>query len=132
MGSTVDRLLDEARSSIARLTAAEALAAQKDGALLVDIRTERQREATGAPAGSLPIDPTILLWRLDPTSEWAIPESRAGRRVVVLCQQGYSSSLAAWALGQLGTFDVGDLIGGFDSWLEDGLPVAQTLPARIH
>jgi len=128
----ITRLLTAARERLDRLSPAQALAAQRDGALLVDVRREDQRERFGAPPGSVPIDLTILEWRLDPTSPWRIPAAVPGLRVVVLCQEGFSSSLAAARLLDLGLLGATDLDGGFEAWTAAGLPVAAELPPRVH
>jgi rhodanese-related sulfurtransferase len=111
----VDQLLAAARVGLDRLTPAEARAAQRDGALLVDTRTESQRASQGELPGALVIDRTVLEWRLDPTSSSRLPEAREGQRVVVVCHQGYSSSLAAASLRSLG-IDATDVIGGAEAW----------------
>ncbi|MBM0125351.1 rhodanese-like domain-containing protein [Pimelobacter simplex] len=123
--------LAQARGSLNRLTALEALEAQRSGALLVDVRRDDQRERFGAPPDSLPIDLTILEWRLDPTSPWRISVAGPRTRPIVLCQQGYSSSLAAARLQSLGLSFATDVIGGFDAWVQTGLPLAEVLPVRI-
>lgn len=128
---TISRLLAEARDGLDRLPPSAALAAQQSGALLVDVRREDQRERFGAPPGSLPIDLTILEWRLDPTSPWRLPLAVAGLRPVVFCQEGFCSSLAAARLQALGLSGATDIDGGFEAWAAAGLPVAETLPERI-
>jgi rhodanese-related sulfurtransferase len=105
-------MLAEARSRIVRYTPAEAAAA--DDLLLVDIRSEDERERTGVIPGSKHVPRSVLEWRADPTSEWHDPEL-AGRRLVLVCQEGYSSSLSAASLVELGV-DAGDLIGGYEAW----------------
>ncbi|WP_377324185.1 rhodanese-like domain-containing protein [Pimelobacter simplex] len=129
--ATITRLLAEARRGLDRLTPADAYAAQQGGALLVDVRREDQRERFGAPPGALPIDLTILEWRLDPTSPWRLPLAVAGLRPVVFCQEGFSSSLAAARLQALGLTGATDIDGGFGAWTAAGLPVADTLPERV-
>lgn len=126
----IDLTLAAAREGMDRLTPAEALAAQRDGALLVDTRTPSQRASEGELVGALVIDRTVLEWRLDPTSLFRIPEARAGRRVVVVCRQGYSSSLAAASLRSLG-IDATDVIGGAEAWFADGMPRG-TAPADVR
>jgi rhodanese-related sulfurtransferase len=108
-------MLAEARSRIVRYTPAEAAAA--DDILLVDIRYDPVPRIPG----SKHVPRTVLEWRADPTSESHDPEL-AGRRLVLVCKQGYSSSLAAATLVELGV-DAGDLEGGFDAWVAAGLPV---------
>jgi rhodanese-related sulfurtransferase len=116
----IDRMLAEARSRIARYTPAEAAAA--DDILLVDLRPLDTRERTGVIPGSVAVARSVLEWRADPTSGAHDP-ALAGRRLVLVCDQGYSSSLAAATLVELGV-DAGDLDGGFDAWVAAGLPVA--------
>jgi rhodanese-related sulfurtransferase len=124
---SIDQLLERARSFIDRLTPSEALTAQGAGALVVDIRPDAQRRRDGALAGALVIDRNVLEWRLAPTSNWRIPEmSDASRQVVLICNQGFQSSLAACTLRQLGLPNVADVIGGFEAWLEAGLPIVQS------
>ena len=113
-------MLAEARSRIARYTPAEAFAAGDD-VLLVDVRTERERELGGVIPGSTHVPRSVLEWRTDPSSESCDPEL-VGRRLVIVCAQGYSSSLAAATLVELGV-DAGDLDGGFEAWAASGLPV---------
>jgi rhodanese-related sulfurtransferase len=117
----VELLLAAARVGLDRLTPAQAVAAQRRGALLVDTRTESQRVGQGELPGALVIDRTVLEWRLDPTSPWRIPEAGPGSRVVVVCRQGYSSSLAAASLRSLGV-DATDVVGGAEAWFADGMP----------
>jgi rhodanese-related sulfurtransferase len=121
--SAIDQALADARTTLHRLTPAEALAAQLRGALLVDTRTPPQRRRQGELPGAVVIDRTVLEWRLEPTSDWRIPEASAGRQVIVVCRQGYSSSLAAASLRRLGV-DATDVIGGVEGWLAAGLPLS--------
>jgi rhodanese-related sulfurtransferase len=111
-------MLAEARSRIVRYTPAEAAAA--DDVVLVDLRSEDERRRTGVIPGSRHVPRSVLEWRADPTSEWREPEL-TGRRLVLVCQEGYSSSLAAASLVELGV-DAGDLVGGYDGWVAEGLP----------
>jgi rhodanese-related sulfurtransferase len=120
---SANELLDEARGKIDRLTPAEALVAAQDGALIVDIRSDRDREATGVVPGSVHVPRTVLEWRLDSGSDWRNPHlGELGRKVVLLCDHGYSSSLAAATLVELG-LNAADVIGGVEAWREAGLPV---------
>jgi rhodanese-related sulfurtransferase len=112
-------MLAEARSRIVRYTPAEAAAA--DDILLVDVRPADERGWTGVIPGSVHVPRSVLEWRADQTSEWR-DASLAGRRLVLVCTEGYSSSLAAASLVELGV-DAGDLVGGFDAWAAAGLPV---------
>jgi rhodanese-related sulfurtransferase len=113
-------MLAEARSKIVRYTPAEASAAED--VPLVDIRSADERERTGVIPGSKHVPYSVLPWRADQTSEWR-DEELAGRRLCLVCMHGYSSSLAAASLVELGV-DAGDLVGGFDAWAEAGLPIA--------
>jgi rhodanese-related sulfurtransferase len=114
-------LLEDARSRIERLTPAEADAAAAAGSLIVDIRAEGDRRRLGIVPGSVHVPRTVLEWRAAADSEWASPHL-AGRRLIVLCDHGFSSSLAAATLVSLGC-DAADVIGGFEAWIEAGLPV---------
>ena len=105
-------MLAEARSIIRRYTPEEARADPE--LLLVDIRSADERERTGAIPGSKHVPYSVLQWRADQTSEWR-DEELAGRRLCLVCMQGYSSSLAAASLVELGV-EAGDLIGGYEAW----------------
>jgi rhodanese-related sulfurtransferase len=112
-------MLAEARSRITRYTPEHAAAAVD--VLLVDLRSGDERARAGVIPGSKHVPRSVLEWRADPTCEAHDPEL-AGRRLVLVCAQGYSSSLAAAALVELGV-DAGDLEGGFEAWVAAGLPV---------
>ena len=131
MARTLEQLLNEARGRIERLSPAQALAAAADGALIVDIRSDLDRERTGVVPGSVHIPRTVLEWRVAPDSPWRNPHlGRPGRPLVLVCDHGYSSSLAAATLVELG-LDASDVIGGFDAWLATGLPVAAPGAPRL-
>lgn len=120
----VHRVLAAAREGVRRLTPHEVVEAVRRGALLVDTRTVVQRGEQGELPGALVVDRTVLEWRLDPTSPWRIPEATgADVEVVVVCRQGYSSSLAAASLRAVGLPRATDLVGGVEAWLAAGLPV---------
>jgi rhodanese-related sulfurtransferase len=119
----IDALLAEARAGLVRLTPEQALRAQADGAVLVDIRPEANRRAEGVIPGALVIERTVLEWRLDPACEARLPLASYDLHVVVVCNEGYSSSLAAATLQQLGVDRATDLVGGFRAWKAAGLPV---------
>ncbi|MBO0687472.1 MAG: hypothetical protein J2P45_30340, partial [Candidatus Dormibacteraeota bacterium] len=92
---------------------------------LVDIRPEAQRRAQGTIPGALAIDRNVLEWRLDPSSAWRIPEIRDyAQRIIVFCSAGYTSSMAAASLQQLGLGNATDMAGGYQAWSAAGLPVA--------
>jgi rhodanese-related sulfurtransferase len=125
MPRKVDDLLAEARADIERLEPAQAQQLLQLGALLIDIRPEHQRRTHGVVPGALIIERNVFEWRLDPTSEFRVPQADGHDRcVLVLCQEGYASSLAAASLRALGYTRTGDVIGGFDAWQAAGLPVA--------
>jgi rhodanese-related sulfurtransferase len=127
----IDELLARARARYRRLAPAEAYAAMRAGAVLIDSRTDSQRWRDGTVPGALVIDRTVLEWRVDPSSGAADPAvGGLGARIVLLCNQGYSSSLAVASLLDLGAGDVSDVVGGFQAWRAAGLPVEPpTLPA---
>jgi rhodanese-related sulfurtransferase len=128
--SRVDLLLSAARARLSRLTPAEALAAVADGAVVVDIRPAAQRAEHGDLPGALVVERNVLEWRLDPTSEAALPVADDDLQVVVLCQEGYTSSLAAAALHDLGVLRATDVVGGYAAWVADGVaPPAATRAA---
>src|SRR3954454_18026962 len=119
---TVEQLLDEARSRIRRFNPSDARAALGSGAILIDIRPDAQRVADGEVPGARVILRNALEWRLDPASEHRDPE--AARRdvpIIVMCDEGYQSSLAAATLRRLG-LDARDLAGGFQAWRSARFP----------
>jgi rhodanese-related sulfurtransferase len=119
----IDQLLEEARSRITRVTPTEAAQRVAGGAVLVDIRPQSQREADGEVPGALVVERNHLEWRFDPESDARLPQATGyDVDVVVLCQEGYTSSLAADALRSLGLTKAGDVIGGHRAWVADGLP----------
>ncbi len=123
MVTTIDDLVERARGDVHRPRAGEAYEAQRRGALLVDIRPAAQRAAEGEIPGSLIIERNVLEWRLDPTGSHRIPEATGyDLEVVVVCSEGYASSLAAASLRELGLHRATDLDGGFVGWAADGLP----------
>jgi rhodanese-related sulfurtransferase len=120
--SAIDRMLADARSRLSRLDPAQAAAEQTAGALIVDIRPDAQRRVEGEIPGSLVLERNVLEWRLDPTSTARIPAASGDLRVIVACSQGYTSSLAAASLQDLGLEDATDIVGGFLAWQAIGLP----------
>ncbi|MEV5282232.1 rhodanese-like domain-containing protein [Streptomyces sp. NPDC052811] len=120
----IDELLDRVRADLDRLTAAEAFAEATGGALLVDIRYAALRDRDGLIPGALIVERNELEWRLDPQGSHRAAEATShDLRVVVICNEGYASSLAAVSLKQLGLHRATDLIGGFQAWRGAGLPV---------
>ena len=122
---SIDDLLTAARAKLRRVEPGEAEAEVRAGrAVIVDIRTESQRADDGLVPGAAYVARNTLEWRLDPESPWRDAElSRGGRRVILMCDAGYQSSLAAATLHELGHSDATDLVGGFQSWRDAGLPV---------
>jgi rhodanese-related sulfurtransferase len=117
-------LLTAARARIQRLEPRAAWEAAQEDALIVDIRSQDDRRRDGVVPGALHVPRTVLEWRVDPTCKWHNPYlGGRGRRLVLLCDHGFSSSLAAASLVDLGCLQAGDVIGGFVGWREDGLPV---------
>jgi len=114
--AAIDRLLAVSRRGMDRVAPSELDAELAAGALVVDTRPFEQRQRDGELPGAVVVDRNVLEWRLDPTSPYRIPEAVSGRRVVVVCNEGYSSSLAAHTLRQLGLADATDLEGGFQAW----------------
>jgi rhodanese-related sulfurtransferase len=120
---SVDDLLAEARSRITRVTPVEALARIAEGAVLVDIRPAAQRAREGEVPGALVVERNVLEWRFDPASEARLPQATGyDVDVVVLCSEGYTSSLAADALRSLGLTSASDVVGGYQAWVAAGLP----------
>ena len=122
---TIDELLAQARAELVRVGPHEARDAISGGALLIDIRSESQRAADGIVPSAIWIARNVLEWRCDPSCE--AHDDRVGgleRQVIVMCDEGYQSSLAAATLQQLGFARATDLVGGFQAWRAAGLPVA--------
>ena len=128
---TVDRLLDRAREQITRYTPAEAAEAMRRGAVLVDLRPVEYRWRFGEIPGAVTVSRHVLEWRMDVTSPWHIKELTPGRldqEIILMCNEGYTSSLAAHQLmAQLGLTAVRDVIGGFAAWCAAGFPTLARL-----
>jgi rhodanese-related sulfurtransferase len=122
----MDELLERLRERYERIEARAAYAAARDGeALLVDIRYAALRDRDGLIPGALVVERNELEWRLDPHGSHRAPEATDhDLRVVVICNEGYASTLAAASLHQLGLHRATDLVGGFQAWKAAGLPVA--------
>ncbi|HEX5895121.1 MAG TPA: rhodanese-like domain-containing protein [Thermoleophilaceae bacterium] len=121
---TADQLVAEARRDLKRLGPVEAAAAVSAGAVLVDVRSELQRERDGVVPGSVFFPRNVLEWRCDPASPARDNRvSDLGRLLIVMCDEGYQSSLAAANLRRLGFERATDLAGGFQAWRAAGLPV---------
>ena len=124
---TVDDLLARARERLDRVDAERAAGEVAEGAVLIDIRSETQRQRDGVVPEALYFPRNVLEWRCDPACEARDP--RVGgieRRVIVMCDEGYASSLAAVTLQELGHPHATDLDGGFQAWRAAGLPVRTT------
>ena len=120
---SIDEILAEARQRLRRLGPAETYEAMGRGALLVDIRTEAQRAEQGHVPGSLHVERNVLEWRFDPQSAARLPQATGyDVQVIVMCVEGYTSSLAAAALQDLGLASATDLDGGYRAWQRAGLP----------
>ncbi|MFJ8751363.1 rhodanese-like domain-containing protein [Streptomyces sp. NPDC102441] len=121
----IDELLDQVRAAYERIGPQEAADAAAGGALLVDIRYAALREKDGLIPGALVVERNELEWRLDPRGSHRAPQAVShDLRVVVICNEGYASSLAVASLRQLGLHRATDLTGGFQAWRAAGLPVA--------
>ena len=124
-GRTIDDLLQQVRDRIDRVEPAEAARRLAVGALLIDTRPAEQRHRDGEVPGAVVVDRNVLEWRLDPASPFRIPEVTGyDLEVIVLCNQGYSSSLVADTLRTLGLRRAVDVVGGFEASAALGLPVA--------
>src|SRR4051812_38794964 len=126
----VDGLLAAARAQLERLSAAEAAAAVGAGALLVDIRPAWQRARDGEISGALVVERNHLEWRLHPRSASRLPQARPGQRWIVVCAEGYTSSLAAASLRSIGV-EATDQVGGIAAWRAAGLPLVSG-PSRVE
>jgi rhodanese-related sulfurtransferase len=113
---TIEEVLESARRRMRRLTPAQAKNDWHSGAVVVGIRPAAQREAEGVLPGALVIERNVLEWRFDPTSDARLPIADYELQVIVLCQEGYASSLAAASLQELGIHRATDVIGGYAAW----------------
>lgn len=121
---TIDEVLAAARTRLRRFSPAEAQDAVATGAVLVDIRPQAQRRAEGEIPGAAIVERNVLEWRFDPRSAARLPSANYDLQVIVFCSEGYTSSLAAAALQDLGIWRATDLAGGFRAWQAAGLPVS--------
>jgi rhodanese-related sulfurtransferase len=122
----IDDQLDAARARLRRLTPEESRDAMAAGGVILDTRTYEQRRADGVIPGAIVMSRNIIEWRVDPTSGWEDPAvvARTGP-VIVMCDEGFASSLAAASLLDIGVDDAVDMIGGYQAWKAAGLPVAE-------
>jgi len=122
--ATVNDLLARSRSRIERLEPRAALAAAEAGAVVIDTRCAEQRRETGTIPGSVHVPLSVLYWRLDPASGFEDPRlADLDRQVILVCAHGFSSSIAAATLRDLGFSRASDLDGGFEAWMTAGLPI---------
>ena len=130
---SIDEVLSEARGRLSRVSPEDARARQLAGALLVDIRYELLRRQDGVIPGALIVERNELEWRLDPLCDYRLPQAaHHDLDVLVLCNEGYASSLAAVGLHELGLHRATDVIGGFQAWSAAGLPVAAPPAGPSH
>jgi rhodanese-related sulfurtransferase len=121
MASRIDKVLDAARDRLKRLPASAVPGALERGAILVDIRPQAQRDREGNVATALVIERNVLEWRCDPTSDAKLPEAVDDNvEWVVLCSEGYTSSLAAASLIDLGLHKATDVVGGYHALAAEG------------
>jgi rhodanese-related sulfurtransferase len=124
---TVHQVLAAARARYTRIDAVRARDAIAAGALLIDVRDGDQRRRDGLIPGALVIDRTVLEWRFDPDSGATHPQiTGLDQPLILICDQGFSSSIAVASLLELGATNVTDVIGGFRAWRDAGLPVDRT------
>jgi rhodanese-related sulfurtransferase len=129
---TVEDLLAEARARLVRLAPEEARAAQIVGAVLIDVRDDDQIREHGSIPGAIRIPRNVLEWRADPSCPASDPRiADLGAAIVIVCQQGYQSSLAAGNLQALGFSQATDLEGGFEAWRAAGLPIEGAPTPRV-
>jgi rhodanese-related sulfurtransferase len=119
---SVEELIAAARSGLTRPGPEEAARAQAEGAVLVDIRPYAFRAAEGELPGALVVERNVLEWRFAPGSEWRLPQVDPDAVLILVCNEGYASSLAADSLRRLGLARATDLAGGFRAWAAAGLP----------
>jgi rhodanese-related sulfurtransferase len=130
MHVSIDQLLSNARFGLERVGVGELSGEVAAGALVVDIRPLDQRQRDGALSGALVIDRNVLEWRLAPSSRFRLVDLDTDQRVIIVCNEGYSSSLAAATLQELGLARATDLIGGFQALLASRHPTASGVPPR--
>jgi rhodanese-related sulfurtransferase len=130
--ASIEDILASARSSLNRISAHDAAQLSDKDALLVDIRPFEQRTRDGEIPGALVIDRNVFEWRLDPASPYRVPEIEGyDQLIVVVCNEGFASSLAAKSLQDLGLWRATDVIDGFVAWRAAGLPVTPAARAKF-
>jgi rhodanese-related sulfurtransferase len=120
---TIAEVLDAARAQLTRLTPDEAYRASTTRAVVVDIRPAAQRATEGELPGAVVVERNVLEWRFDPTSDARLEIADHDLPVIVLCQEGYTSSLAAVALQEVGVRRATDVVGGYAAWRQAGVPL---------
>ncbi len=125
MPKTADELLAKARRHIDRMTPEQALSATRDGAILVDTRSETDRQNEGTVPGSIAVANSVLEWRADPAGDATDQRLVTGAQLIVICNDGYSSSFKADHLRKLGHEHAADVIGGYRAWKNAGLPTTE-------
>ena len=123
---TIDDVLLLARQRLQRLSPFDAYDEADRGALIVDIRPQHNQAFEGYIPGALLVERNVLEWRFDPSSPARLPCARYDLRVILVCNEGFTSSLAAAALQDLGVSAATDIVGGFRAWRHEGLPVSLT------
>lgn len=127
--SRIDVMLARARAGLTRLTPRDAARAAAAGAVLVDIRPAAQRASEGEIPAAIVVERNVLEWRFDPTCDARLPVATGDDvQVIVVCSEGYTSSLAAAALRELGLRRATDVIGGYHAWKAEGLPTRNGAP----
>jgi rhodanese-related sulfurtransferase len=127
----LDEMMADACARITRYTPEAAQLAVRDGAVLVDIRSDTDRERDGIVPGSLHIPRTVLEWRADPDGSYRSPHlGDLEQRLILICDHGYATVLAAASLADLGYAGAGDVIGGFAAWRDAGLPTTEAPQRR--
>jgi rhodanese-related sulfurtransferase len=126
---TVEELVALTRTRLDRLTPVDAFETVAAGGVLVDIRPYLQRRLEGEVPGALVVERNVLEWRFDPSSDARLPIAAPDLRVMLLCQAGYTSSLAAVSLHEVGVPLATDVIGGYQAWRDAGLPTTADSPA---
>lgn len=127
--AAIDNFLEDARRDLKRLQPQQAAEAMKKGALLVDTRPVEQRQRDGEVPGAIVVDRNVLEWRLDPTCPAHLAvSSSVDAPIIIMCNEGFASSLAASTLQRLGLRHATDMIGGFQAWAASGLPVRRPEP----
>ena len=126
--ASIDALLHGARRQLDRVDPHEAFAALQEGALLIDTRPASFGRAEGVIPGAVVVERNVLEWRLDPASPYRIPEITGhDQRIILFCNEGFASSLAAVSLHSLGLGEATDLIGGYRAWRLAGLPTVRAV-----